>query len=70
MQKRKSLFFLVLLMVFVVPRIQAQKITLADVVADGTFRPKTVVGLRSMNDGLHYTPDEIGGLLEEYFTCH
>lgn len=61
MQKRKSLFFLVLLMVFFVPHVQAQKITLADVVAKGTFRPKTVEGLRSMKDGLHYTTLEKGG---------
>lgn len=61
MQKRKSLFFLALLVVMFIPRVQAQKITLADVVSKGTFRPKTVEGLRSMNDGLHYTTLEKDG---------
>ena len=35
-----------------------KKITLDDVITNGTFRQKSVSGLRSMNDGLNYTVQE------------
>ena len=35
-----------------------QKISLEDVITNGTFSQKTVRGLRSMKDGLHYTVQE------------
>lgn len=39
---------------------QNQKITLEDIFVKGTFRAQTVTGLRSMNDGEHYTTLENG----------
>ena len=35
-----------------------KKITLDDVITNGTFRQKSVSGLRSMNDGINYTVQE------------
>ncbi|RIJ47764.1 S9 family peptidase [Maribellus luteus] len=37
---------------------EAQKITLEDILVKGTFRASSVYGLRSMNDGIHYTTME------------
>jgi dipeptidyl-peptidase-4 len=39
----------------------AQQITLEDVILKGTFKPKAVQGLASMNDGLNYTTLENSG---------
>jgi dipeptidyl-peptidase-4 len=41
--------------------LQAQKLTLEDVVLRRAYAPKDVSGLASMNDGLHYTALESGG---------
>lgn len=41
--------------------LQAQKLTLEDVVLRRAYAPKDVSGLASMNDGLHYTALERGG---------
>jgi len=40
--------------------------TLQDVSLDGTFNAKSVYGLRSMNDGLHYTILKDGQRVEKY----
>lgn len=45
---------------------QTQKITLEDILVKRTFRSKTVSGLRSMNDGLHYTTMEKGSQIVKY----
>ena len=43
-----------------------QKITLEDLFVKGTFRVQTVSGLRSMNDGEHYTVLEKGSRIVKY----
>lgn len=40
--------------------------TLEDIVKNGTFYAKSVYGLRSMNDGLHYTVLDAGKRIEKY----
>jgi len=40
--------------------LSAQDLTLDDIMKSGKFRQKSVYGLRSMNDGLHYTSTERG----------
>jgi dipeptidyl-peptidase-4 len=52
---------LMLLTLFIVSSSVAQKIELEDVVSRGTFKQKTVTGLRSMKDGVHYSTLENGG---------
>ena len=44
----------------------AQKITLEDIFVNGTFRSQSVSGLRSMNDGDHYTTMENGTQIVKY----
>lgn len=46
--------------------IQAQKITLEDIFEKGTFRAQSVYGLRSMNDGVHYTTMEAQKRIVKY----
>lgn len=46
---------LALIYVFTSEAQATKRITLEDLFADGTFRQKTVTGLRPMNDGEHYT---------------
>ncbi len=58
MQRKLTVLILFILSV---STLFAQKITLEDVIAKGTFRQKSVQGLASMNDGLHYTTLENGG---------
>lgn len=61
--------FAVLLAVLVSFSAQAQtrqKITLEDVLVKGTFRAKSVSGLRSMNDGIHYTTLENNTKIVKY----
>ncbi len=61
--------FIILLILFAgfIPGLQAQKrITLEDIQVYGTFRPETVSGLRSMNDGLYYTTMEDGTRIVKY----
>lgn len=43
-----------------------QKITLEDIFMKGTFRAQSVYGLRSMNDGAHYTTMENGKQIVKY----
>lgn len=57
---RKMIVWLAIAL-FSVFQVSAQQITLKDVIASGTFSPKSVYGLRSMNDGLHYSTLENGG---------
>ncbi len=58
MLKRYSLLIMLLGSILA---LQAQKLTLEDVVLRRAFAPKDVSGLASMNDGLHYTALEGGG---------
>lgn len=43
-----------------------QKISLEDLFQKGTFRAQSVYGLRSMNDGIHYTTMERGSKIVKY----
>lgn len=43
-----------------------KKIELEDIFTKGTFTEKTISGLRSMNDGLHYTTLENGSKIVKY----
>uniref|UniRef100_UPI0032170A9E S9 family peptidase n=1 Tax=uncultured Draconibacterium sp. TaxID=1573823 RepID=UPI0032170A9E len=43
-----------------------QKISLEDIFEKGTFRAQSVYGLRSMNDGIHYTTIENGTKVVKY----
>lgn len=43
-----------------------KKIELQDVISSRVFAPKTISGLRSMNDGLHYTTQEDGTKIVKY----
>ena len=52
----RNFFGIFLLMFIFCSQLSAQKqLTLEDFFVDGTFRTKGVYGLRSMNDGEHYT---------------
>lgn len=63
----KKLFtFLIFLVILVTTQGQTKKITLEDIFQKGTFRSKTVHGLRSMNDGIHYTTLENGTQIAKY----
>ncbi|SHF66132.1 dipeptidyl-peptidase IV Serine peptidase. MEROPS family S09B [Mariniphaga anaerophila] len=53
--KRIGLTLLAGVMVLVLQAQTGQKITLEDIFAYSTFRSETVTGLRSMNDGEHYS---------------
>lgn len=58
----KHLFLCVIAIVFMMPSIaQKKNISVEDLYKDYTFRPKSVYGLNSMNDGLHYTTLENRG---------
>ena len=58
----RNFFGLFLLMFIFCSQLSAQKqLTLEDFFVDGTFRTKGVYGLRSMNDGEHYTVLENNG---------
>lgn len=60
---------LVLLLVVWLCKVQAQeisKITLENIITQGTFRAKSVYGLRSMNDGIHYSTMEDGDRIVKY----
>ena len=43
-----------------------KNITLEDIFKKGVFRTKSVYGLRSMNDGLHYTTMESGKYIVKF----
>lgn len=53
--KKSGLALLALIAVFVLHAQTNQQITLEDIFIKGTFRPEAIEGLRSMNDGEHYT---------------
>ena len=59
MKRFRSSFALLLVLLLSGAWVQAQedfkKITLEDIYKDGVFRAKSVHGLRSMDDGVHYT---------------
>lgn len=64
----KNLIILIIASVFAVS-LQAQStqnITLEDIFVKGTFRAQSVSGLRSMNDGEHYTTLENGNQIVKY----
>ncbi|MCW0482148.1 S9 family peptidase [Gaoshiqia sediminis] len=63
---RYLIFLFVLFIGFGNPLYAQKKISLEDVQAFGTFREKKVEGLRSMNDGLHYTVLEEGSRIVKY----
>ena len=48
------------------PAAKYKKITVADITTRGTFRSKSVSGLRSMSDGKHYTTSERGKVIVMY----
>ncbi|WP_346863634.1 S9 family peptidase [uncultured Draconibacterium sp.] len=51
-------FILASIFAFSVHAQSTQKISLEDIFVNGTFRAQSVYGLRSMNDGIHYTTME------------
>ncbi len=63
MKISKQIFALYILMCFgftAFSQTEIQKITMEDLMLKGTFSQKSVDGLRSMNDGIHYTTMEEG----------
>lgn len=60
MRKAYSVFILIIL-ISLSGVAQTKQLSLNDFFKDGTFRTKSVSGLRSMNDGEHYTVLENGG---------
>ncbi len=54
----KQILFLCLYFIISLPLSAQKEITLEDVQLKGTFATETVEGLRSMNDGIHYTTME------------
>ncbi len=63
----RILFILfILCRILISPVAAQQRITLEDVVAKNTFKEETIEGLRSMNDGLHYTTLEGGTKIVKY----
>ncbi len=64
MRQPISLYFFVLLLIFNTGNVWAQTgITLEDIWRNRTYREQTVSGLRSLNDGVHYTTLEDGNVL-------
>ena len=64
---KKLLILLVVILTFFTGQAQqAQKITLEDIFQKGTFRAQSVYGLRSMNDGIHYTTMEARSKIVKY----
>lgn len=64
---KKLLILLVISLTFFTGRAQqAQKITLEDIFQKGTFRAQSVYGLRSMNNGIHYTTLEAQSKIVKY----
>ena len=64
MKKLVALFFATILAFSV--QAQSREITLEDIFQKGTFRTQSVRGLRSMNDGIHYTTMENGTKIVKY----
>ena len=59
-------FFIVCIISTTLTAQTSQKITLEDIFVKGTFRAQSVYGLRSMNDGTHYTTMENGKQIVKY----
>lgn len=64
MKRIHQLFFFSMLVLFAVPNLSAQEeykqITVKDIYEENIFNAKSVYGLRSMDDGVHYTTLEEG----------
>ncbi len=58
--------FLILLLSISLTAFSQKKIELQDVVSSRIFTPKTISGLRSMNDGMNYTTEEDGTKIVKY----
>ncbi len=57
----RIVFLLFICSLYLSGQAQNQSLSLEDFFVNGTFRSKGVYGLRSMNDGEHYTVLENGG---------
>jgi dipeptidyl-peptidase-4 len=64
--KKLLIIPLILLGIFAFAQNGNKVFTLEDVTLEGTFNAKSVYGLRSMNDGLHYTILKDGQRVEKY----
>ncbi|WP_347841068.1 S9 family peptidase [uncultured Draconibacterium sp.] len=53
--KKLFILFVILFPIVTAQAQQTQKISLEDIFVKGTFRAQSVYGLRSMNDGIHYS---------------
>ncbi|WP_167607798.1 S9 family peptidase [Maribellus sediminis] len=63
---KKILILLLLAVGFSLAAQESRKITLEDIFVNGTFRTYSVEGLRSMNNGIHYTTMENGTQIVKY----
>ena len=63
---KKILILLLLGVGFSLAAQESRKITLEDIFENGTFRAYSVEGLRSMNNGIHYTTMENGTQIVKY----
>ena len=63
---KKQIISVLLLFIIVSTVYGQKKIELEDIFVKGTFSEKTISGLRSMNDGLHYTTLENGSKVVKY----
>ncbi|QIA08311.1 S9 family peptidase [Draconibacterium halophilum] len=64
--KKLLILSVIFLTFFTLQAQQPQKISLEDIFQKGTFRAKSVYGLRSMNDGIHYTTLEEQSKIVKY----
>jgi len=63
----KTIFtFVLALLLFPTANAQTKTITLDDIYLNGTFRARSVYGVRSMNDGEHYTTLDDGKYVVKY----
>jgi len=63
---KKYLAFILVISLAIALQAQTRKITLEDILVNRTFQPQAVSGLRSMNDGLHYTTMENDSRIVKY----
>ncbi|MDR2927853.1 MAG: S9 family peptidase [Cytophagaceae bacterium] len=63
---KKHCLFLLFLFVSVTFFAQKKNAELEDYISKGTFTPESIPGLRSMNDGIHYTVLECGTKIVKY----
>lgn len=65
MRKGRVAFCLLIAMLFSLGGVaQKKEVTLADFIDKGTFRAKSVFGIASMNDGVHYSARSGGSILK------